>query len=156
MRHPELAAARANRDFVLKQVCDAVNTISGVAQASGSSEANPYEGAGELAAALDEFDVSSIIRSILRVLNNTEPVTARLCNVYWQLTPYPKHCSVNTSNVHVNVLAVFVASDESAYEPPYYKLVAQQHCHQLTHGVFYLFLRWTYWYPSLSSMMALS
>ncbi len=62
VRHPELAAARANRDFVLKQVCDAVNTISGVAQASGSSEANPYEGAGELAAALDEFDVSNIFK----------------------------------------------------------------------------------------------
>ena len=58
MRHPELAAARANRDFVLKEVCDAVSTISGVAQATGQSEAHPYEGAGELAAALDEFDVS--------------------------------------------------------------------------------------------------
>jgi catenin alpha len=58
VRHPELAAARANRDYVLKQVSDAVNTISGVAQATGSSEAHPYEGAGELAAALDEFDVS--------------------------------------------------------------------------------------------------
>ncbi len=43
-------------------MCDAVNTISGVAQASGSSEANPYEGAGELAAALDEFDVSNFFR----------------------------------------------------------------------------------------------
>ena len=58
VRHPELAAARANRDYVLKQVCDAVNTISGVAQASGQSDAHPFEGAGELAAALDEFDVS--------------------------------------------------------------------------------------------------
>ena len=58
MRHPELAAAKSNRDYVLKQVCDAVNTISGVAQASGQADTNPYEGAGELAAALDEFDVS--------------------------------------------------------------------------------------------------
>jgi catenin alpha len=57
VRHPELAAARANRDYVLQEVCDAVNTISGVAQATGQSEPNPYEGAGELAAALDEFDV---------------------------------------------------------------------------------------------------
>ena len=58
MRHPELAAAKSNRDFVLQQVQDAVQTISGVAQATGQSEPNPYEGAGELAAALDEFDVS--------------------------------------------------------------------------------------------------
>ncbi|KAK2148467.1 hypothetical protein LSH36_496g01025 [Paralvinella palmiformis] len=61
VRHPELAAARANRDYVLKQVSDAVNTISGVAQATGSSEAHPYEGAGELAAALDEFDQKIIM-----------------------------------------------------------------------------------------------
>lgn len=60
MRHPELAAAKANRDYVMKEVCDAVNTISGVAQATGQSEAHPYEGVGELAAALDEFDVSPI------------------------------------------------------------------------------------------------
>ena len=58
VRHPELAAARANRDYVMKEVCDAVNTISGVAQATGQSQAHPFEGAGELAAALDEFDVS--------------------------------------------------------------------------------------------------
>ena len=58
VRHPELAPAKSNRDFVLQQVTDAVNTISGVAQATGQSEPNPYEGAGELASALDEFDVS--------------------------------------------------------------------------------------------------
>ena len=32
VRHPELAAAKANRDYVLRQVCEAVNTISDVAQ----------------------------------------------------------------------------------------------------------------------------
>ena len=32
MRHPELAAAKANRDFVLRAVCSAVDTISAVAQ----------------------------------------------------------------------------------------------------------------------------
>ena len=57
VRHPELAAAKSNRDYVLRQVCDAVNTISDVAQAKGQSQAHPYEGAGELASALDEFDV---------------------------------------------------------------------------------------------------
>ncbi|XP_045189005.2 catenin alpha-2-like isoform X2 [Mercenaria mercenaria] len=55
VRHPELAAARANRDWAYEQLCDAVNTISGVAQATGQSSAHPYEGAGELAAALDEL-----------------------------------------------------------------------------------------------------
>jgi len=61
VRHPELAAARANRDYVLQQVCDAVSTISGVAQATGQSQPNPYEGAGQLAAALDEFDKKIIL-----------------------------------------------------------------------------------------------
>ena len=57
VRHPELAAARANRDFVLKQVCDAVSTISGAAQAAGVAAVHPYESSGELAAALNDFDV---------------------------------------------------------------------------------------------------
>ena len=58
MRHPELAAARANRDYAYKQVCDAIKAISDITQASGPSDAHPYEGPGELAAALDELDVS--------------------------------------------------------------------------------------------------
>ena len=57
MRHPELAAAKANRDYAYKQLCDAINIISGVVQATGTSDAHPYEGPGELAAALDELDV---------------------------------------------------------------------------------------------------
>ncbi|XP_046385725.1 catenin alpha isoform X1 [Ischnura elegans] len=58
VRHPELAAAKANRDYVFKQVCEAVNTISDVAQGKGPSVAphHPYDGPGELAAALDDFD----------------------------------------------------------------------------------------------------
>lgn len=52
-----MAPAKANRDYAYQQLVDAVNTISGVAQASGSSDAHPYEGAGELAAALDELMV---------------------------------------------------------------------------------------------------
>lgn len=59
VRHPELAEARANRDFVLKQVCDAVSTISGAAQAAGAATVHPYESSGELAAALNDFDVRS-------------------------------------------------------------------------------------------------
>ncbi|CAL4059810.1 unnamed protein product [Meganyctiphanes norvegica] len=57
VRHPELAAAKANRDFVFKQVCEAVNTISDVAQGKATGAAQmPYEGPGELASALDDFD----------------------------------------------------------------------------------------------------
>lgn len=60
MRHPELAAAKANRDYVFKQVCEAVNTISDVAQgkAAPGTPQHPYDGPGELAAALDDFDVT--------------------------------------------------------------------------------------------------
>ncbi|XP_051156277.1 catenin alpha isoform X1 [Leptopilina boulardi] len=56
VRHPELAAAKANRDYVMKQVCEAVNTINDVAQGKTSNNQHPYDGPGELAAALDEFD----------------------------------------------------------------------------------------------------
>ncbi|XP_045476303.1 catenin alpha-like [Harmonia axyridis] len=57
VRHPELAAVKANRDYVLKQVCGAVNTINGVAQGGVTQPSScPYDGPRELAAALDEFD----------------------------------------------------------------------------------------------------
>ncbi|XP_043070091.1 catenin alpha [Drosophila bipectinata] len=56
VRHPELDLAKVNRDFILKQVCDAVNTISDVAQGKSTQPADVYSGAGELAAALDDFD----------------------------------------------------------------------------------------------------
>lgn len=57
VRHPELAAAKANRDYVYKQVCEAVNTIADVAQGKTlGGAAQPYDGPGELAQALDDFD----------------------------------------------------------------------------------------------------
>lgn len=49
--------AKINRDHVLRQVCEAVNTISDVAQGKSSAPIDMYSGAGELAAALDDFDV---------------------------------------------------------------------------------------------------
>ncbi|XP_052831828.1 catenin alpha-2 isoform X1 [Octopus bimaculoides] len=61
VRHPELSAARENRDFACKQMCDAVNLISDVAQAAGVSDVHPYEHQGELAAALDELDQKLIM-----------------------------------------------------------------------------------------------
>lgn len=44
-------------------MCEAVNTISDVAQgkATGAGQM-PYEGPGELASALDDFDVSFILK----------------------------------------------------------------------------------------------
>ncbi|XP_077991933.1 catenin alpha-2-like [Glandiceps talaboti] len=57
IRHPDVSAAKENRDYVVKQLCEAVNAISGVTQATGDSQPNPsIEGAGELAAALDALD----------------------------------------------------------------------------------------------------
>lgn len=61
VRHPELPAAKSNRDYVLGEVTDAVNVISNVAQSTGVSDVHPYEGAGELALALSEFDEQIIM-----------------------------------------------------------------------------------------------
>ncbi len=86
VRHPELAAAKENRDYVLKQVCEAINTISDVAQGKTLAHnmmENAYEGPGELAAALDDFDVRiyyslrhfhliNVFLSDFRVKNNRE------------------------------------------------------------------------------------
>lgn len=59
VRHPELDLAKTNRDRVYKQVCEAVHTISDVAQGKCTQPSDMYNtGAGELAAALDDFDVS--------------------------------------------------------------------------------------------------
>ena len=57
VRHPELDLAKVNRDYVFKEVCKAVNTISDVAQGKSYHPVDMYSGAGELAAALDDFDV---------------------------------------------------------------------------------------------------
>jgi len=65
VRHPELAAAAANRDYVMAAVCGAVGAIGAVAQGRGGEGQRPYEGPGELASALDDFDESV----------NMEPVT---------------------------------------------------------------------------------
>ncbi len=66
VRHPELSAAKANRDFVLRQVCEAVNTISDVAQGRTPKDGqSSYEGPGELAAALDDFDDYIIINPLV-------------------------------------------------------------------------------------------
>ena len=59
LRHPDVAATRANRDYVFKQVQEAIAGISNAAQAtSPTDEAKGHTGIGELAAVLNEFDVS--------------------------------------------------------------------------------------------------
>eukprot|EP00096_Caligus_rogercresseyi_P008841 TRINITY_DN2865_c0_g1_i2.p1 TRINITY_DN2865_c0_g1~~TRINITY_DN2865_c0_g1_i2.p1 ORF type:complete len:919 (-),score=280.05 TRINITY_DN2865_c0_g1_i2:580-3336(-) len=74
VRHPELAAAKANRDFVLRQVCEAVNTISDVARGKTPSEWNGLgDGPGELAAALDDFDDLIITNPLIYDESKTRP-----------------------------------------------------------------------------------
>ncbi|XP_029142512.1 catenin alpha-2-like, partial [Protobothrops mucrosquamatus] len=57
LRHPDVAATRANRDYVFKQVQEAIAGISNAAQATSPTDENKgHTGIGELAAALNEFD----------------------------------------------------------------------------------------------------
>eukprot|EP00064_Thunnus_orientalis_P000893 superscaffoldBa00000052_g894 len=63
LRHPDVAATRANRDYVFKQVQEAIGGISSAAQAtSPTDEKHGHAGIGELAAALNEFDVIKILK----------------------------------------------------------------------------------------------
>ena len=62
VQHPDVHSARANRDYVLKQMSEALQTIYGAAQAIGKSEPSPLEAPGALSGALDNFDVSKINR----------------------------------------------------------------------------------------------
>uniref|UniRef100_A0A087XIW2 Catenin alpha-2 n=1 Tax=Poecilia formosa TaxID=48698 RepID=A0A087XIW2_POEFO len=65
LRHPDVAATRANRDYVFKQVQEAIGGISSAAQAtSPTDEKHGHAGIGELAAALNEFDVSHSVFSV--------------------------------------------------------------------------------------------
>lgn len=80
VRHPELAEAKDNRDFAFAQYCEAVNTISDIAQDkeiyAGGSEISDVEeelkNVGKLAIALDNFDEhvavepGSYVESVMR------------------------------------------------------------------------------------------
>uniref|UniRef100_A0A6I8PL86 Catenin alpha-2 n=1 Tax=Xenopus tropicalis TaxID=8364 RepID=A0A6I8PL86_XENTR len=62
LRHPDVAATRANRDYVFKQVQEAIAGIANAAQAtSPTDEKQAHTGIGELAAALNEFDNKIIL-----------------------------------------------------------------------------------------------
>lgn len=73
LRHPDVAATRANRDYVFKQVQEAIGGISSAAQASSpTDDKHGHAGIGELAAALNEFDVSQKVFQVF-VLRNSSP-----------------------------------------------------------------------------------
>lgn len=60
LQHPDVAAYKANRDLIYKQLQQAVTGISNAAQATASDDAAQQQGGGgELAYALNNFDVSS-------------------------------------------------------------------------------------------------
>lgn len=60
LQHPDLAAYKVNRDLIYKQLQQAVSGISNAAQATASEDSvlGQPAGGGELAYALNNFDVS--------------------------------------------------------------------------------------------------
>ncbi|MEJ1288864.1 catenin (cadherin associated protein) alpha 3 [Cricetulus griseus] len=63
LQHPDVAAYKANRDLIYKQLQQAVTGISNAAQATASDDASQHQGAGggELAYALNNFDKQIIV-----------------------------------------------------------------------------------------------
>ncbi|NXK97842.1 CTNA1 protein, partial [Formicarius rufipectus] len=62
LQHPDVAAYKANRDLIYKQLQQAVSGISNAAQATASDDAAQQQGgAGELAYALNNFDKQIIV-----------------------------------------------------------------------------------------------
>ncbi|XP_055980841.1 catenin alpha-1 isoform X2 [Sorex fumeus] len=63
LQHPDVAAYKANRDLIYKQLQQAVTGISNAAQATASDDASQHHGGGggELAYALNNFDKQIIV-----------------------------------------------------------------------------------------------
>ncbi|XP_075712481.1 catenin alpha-1 [Rhinoderma darwinii] len=61
LQHPDVAAYKANRDLIYKQLQQAVTGISNAAQATTSEETASQHGGGELAIALNNFDKQIIV-----------------------------------------------------------------------------------------------
>ncbi|XP_073505668.1 catenin alpha-1 [Phyllobates terribilis] len=61
LQHPDVAAYKANRDLIYKQLQQAVTGISNAAQATSSEEITAQHGGGELAIALNNFDKQIIV-----------------------------------------------------------------------------------------------
>lgn len=62
LQHPDVAAYKANRDLIYKQLQHAVSGISNAAQATATEDSalSQPAGGGELAYALNNFDVSQM------------------------------------------------------------------------------------------------
>ncbi|RVE43027.1 hypothetical protein evm_012339 [Chilo suppressalis] len=76
VRHPELAAAKANRDYVLRAVCSAVGAISAAAHGRPHHHGTnrpAVEGPGELAQALDDFDERMVMEPLAYSELRTRP-----------------------------------------------------------------------------------
>ncbi|XP_061412431.1 catenin alpha-2-like [Lethenteron reissneri] len=62
LNHPDVAATKANRDYVYKQVQEAIASISNAAQATSvPSRTQAADNVGELAAALNDFDTKIVL-----------------------------------------------------------------------------------------------
>ncbi|XP_048667581.1 catenin alpha-1 isoform X1 [Marmota marmota marmota] len=63
LQHPDVAAYKANRDLIYKQLQQAVSGISNAAQSTASDDASQHQGGGggELAYALNNFDKQIIV-----------------------------------------------------------------------------------------------
>ncbi|KAL8173000.1 UNVERIFIED_CONTAM: Catenin alpha-1 [Gekko kuhli] len=62
LQHPDVAAYKANRDLIYKQLQQAVTGISNAAQATASEDSvQQHSGGGELAYALNNFDKQIIV-----------------------------------------------------------------------------------------------
>nr|XP_020011687.1 catenin alpha-1 isoform X1 [Castor canadensis] len=63
LQHPDVAAYKANRDLIYKQLQQAVTGISNAAQATASDDTSQHQGTGggELAYALNNFDKQIIV-----------------------------------------------------------------------------------------------
>lgn len=84
LQHPDVAAYKANRDLIYKQLQHAVSGISNAAQATATEDSALSQpgGGGELAYALNNFDVSQ-----MRVLQVTPhlPFFHVSCHTSWYL-----------------------------------------------------------------------
>lgn len=101
LRHPDVAATRANRDYVFKQVQEAIAGISSAAQAtSPTDEAKGHTGIGELAAALNEFDVST--KLVHRVC--THHMCVHVYVIYLCIAVYVHMCMKNAIIVYIDFL----------------------------------------------------
>ena len=60
IKHPDLSAAQGNRDFVIRQVAEAIHTIRQVVKGQ-NKRSDMFGGIGELLAAIDNFDSQAVM-----------------------------------------------------------------------------------------------